>query len=177
MNSALFVANYIIEYCNEQGFEINNLRLQKLLYFVNVRNIIENGVPLFSETMEKWKFGPVVPRVYHEYKRFGAFKISKENIVKQLIEFDKNPFSQLFDGSIKEYNQSDVEDPQLIEDTVNKLQKYGSFDLVYLSHKHTPWKKEEYRIMKGIQGIEYSTEELQEYFNNNPEEKIWIQSQ
>lgn len=74
---ALFVANYIIEYSNKKGYKINNLKLQKLLYFVNVRNILENGAPLFEESMEKWKYGPVVPDVYHEYKRFGAFSISK----------------------------------------------------------------------------------------------------
>ncbi|WP_136264516.1 type II toxin-antitoxin system antitoxin SocA domain-containing protein, partial [Streptococcus pyogenes] len=54
---ALFVANYIIEYSNKKGYKINNLKLQKLLYFVNVRNILENGAPLFEESMEKWKYG------------------------------------------------------------------------------------------------------------------------
>ncbi|HHY6269559.1 TPA: Panacea domain-containing protein, partial [Streptococcus equi subsp. equi] len=31
MTEALFVANYIIEYCNDHNLEINNLRIQKLL--------------------------------------------------------------------------------------------------------------------------------------------------
>ncbi len=56
MENALFVANYIIEYSNNKNYEINNLKLQKLLYFVNVRNIVENDVELFSEKMEKWKY-------------------------------------------------------------------------------------------------------------------------
>ncbi|SUO62406.1 phage protein [Streptococcus pyogenes] len=51
---ALFVANYIIEYSNKKGYKINNLKLQKLLYFVNVRNILENGAPLLKRV---WKSG------------------------------------------------------------------------------------------------------------------------
>lgn len=46
MVPALFIANYIIEYSNEKGYSINNLKLQKLLYFVNVSNLVTNKEPL-----------------------------------------------------------------------------------------------------------------------------------
>lgn len=52
MTEALFVANYIIEYCNDHNLEINNLRIQKLLYFINARNLVENGSPLFQDKIE-----------------------------------------------------------------------------------------------------------------------------
>ena len=57
MTPALFVANYIIEYSNKKGYPINNLKLQKLLYFVNARNIVEM-VALFLK--KKWKNGNMV---------------------------------------------------------------------------------------------------------------------
>ena len=157
MIPALFVANYIIEYSNKKGYPINNLKLQKLLYFVNARNIVENDSPLFEESMEKWQYGPVVPSVYHEYKRFGAFAISGKDIVKEYISFDTNA----------------VENYQLIEDTVDALLDFDPFYLVDITHSHTPWKKEEPRIKDGVKGIKYTTEEIKDYFENNKEAMIW----
>lgn len=170
---ALFVANYIIEYSNKIGYKINNLKLQKLLYFVNVRNILENGVPLFEESMEKWKYGPVVPDVYHEYKRFGAFAISNDDIVKDYIEFSSNPFANLSDIKIEEYDSDKISNRDMIKETVDKLSKFSAFKLVDITHTHNPWKQDEERIMKGIQGIQYTDEEIKTYFINHPEAQIW----
>lgn len=173
MTPALFVANYIIEYSNKKGYPINNLKLQKLLYFVNARNIVENGSPLFEESMEKWQYGPVVPSVYHEYKRFGAFAISGKDIVKEYISFDTNPFANLSDLKIVKYTSDVVENHQLIEKTVDALSEFQPFKLVDITHSHTPWKKEEKRIKDGVKGIKYTTEEIKDYFKNNKEAMIW----
>ena len=54
MVPALFIANYIIEYSNEKGYSINNLKLQKLLYFVNVSNLVTNKEPL-EEMNRTWQ--------------------------------------------------------------------------------------------------------------------------
>ncbi|HEL1102533.1 TPA: DUF4065 domain-containing protein, partial [Streptococcus equi subsp. zooepidemicus] len=171
---ALFVANYIIEYSNKKGYQINNLKLQKLLYFVNVRNILEKGAPLFEESMEKWKYGPVVPDVYHEYKRFGAFSISNDEMIMEYVEFSTSPFGELSDLEITEYNPQKVENTELIEATVDALNSLGPFELVDITHTHTPWKKDEDRIMDGIQGIKYTIEEIKDYFGQNPGAKIWV---
>lgn len=172
---ALFVANYMIEYSNKKGYKINNLKLQKLLYFVNVRNILENGVPLFEESMEKWKYGPVVPDVYHEYKRFGAFSISTDEMIEEYVEYSTNPFGEISDLEITEYKSQNVENTELIEDTLDALHNLDPFELVDITHAHTPWKKDEDRIMDGIQGIKYTIEEIKDYFEQNPEAKIWEQ--
>ncbi|HHJ7078166.1 TPA: Panacea domain-containing protein, partial [Streptococcus pyogenes] len=156
----------------KKGYPINNLKLQKLLYFVNVRNILENGVPLFEESMEKWKYGPVVPDVYHEYKRFGAFSISTDEMIMEYIEFSHSPVADL---EITEYNPENVENTGLIENTVAALYNRDPFELVNITHRHTPWKKDEDRIMEGIQGIKYTIEEIKDYFGNHPEEKLWVQ--
>ncbi|HGC7974266.1 TPA: Panacea domain-containing protein, partial [Streptococcus pyogenes] len=164
-----------IEYSNKKGYKINNLKLQKLLYFVNVRNILENGAPLFEESMEKWKYGPVVPDVYHEYKRFGAFSISTDEMIMEYVEFSVSPFGELSDLEITEYDSQKVENTQLIENTVDALHGFGPFELVDITHDHTPWKKYEDRIMDGVQGIKYTIEEIKDFFGHNPGAKIWVQ--
>ncbi|MCC9726054.1 DUF4065 domain-containing protein, partial [Streptococcus agalactiae] len=133
-----------------------------LLYFVNVRNILEKGVPLFEESMEKWKYGPVVPDVYHEYKRFGAFSISTDEMIMEYVEFSANPFGKLSSLKITEYNPQKVDNTEMIENTVDALHTFGPFDLVDITHNHTPWKKDKDRIMEGIQGIKYTIEEIKD---------------
>lgn len=71
MLDTLNVARYIINYSNQEKYGISNLRLQKLLYFVQAYYLISSGNPCFGDRIEAWDFGPVVPVVYHEFKRFG----------------------------------------------------------------------------------------------------------
>lgn len=178
MVPALFVANYVIEYSNKRKYPINNLRLQKLLYFINARSLVETGKPIFSESIQKWKYGPVVPEVYHEYKQYGAFNIDSDDMVTTLFCFDsdKNPFDDETDLEVLEYTTdscSSVE-KQIIEATIDTLSRYGVFALVDETHAHSLWKRDEEKILRGEQGIAYSNEEVREYFQNHPEEQIWL---
>lgn len=179
MQPALFVANYIIEYSNEKGYPINNLRLQKILYFANARSLVDTGKPLFNEAMEKWKYGPVVPAVYHEYKQYGAFDIDVEDIKRYLIQFDstKNPFDDGTELNILEYTKKNfsVAEKKLINDVIIKLSGYGTFSLVDETHEHSIWKEFEKRILAGEQGIEYSTDEIKDFFDNNQGAQIWLE--
>ncbi|MGE2917461.1 Panacea domain-containing protein, partial [Streptococcus pyogenes] len=68
-----------------------------------------------------------------------------------------------------------VENTQLIENTVDALHGFGPFELVDITHDHTPWKKYEDRIMDGVQGIKYTIEEIKDFFGHNPGAKIWVQ--
>lgn len=177
MRPALFVANYIIEYSNKKEYPINNLRLQKLLYFIHARSLVETGQSIFDEQMQKWKYGPVVPKVYHEYKQYGAFNIDDTNTVKKFFMFDfqKNPFDDDTDLEILEYDSNlfNGEEKLLIETTIDALSDYGTFELVDITHDHDLWKCDEDKIQKGEQGICYEDEEVMEFFNNHPEAQIW----
>ena len=75
MYSALVVARYIIKRCNELNRPISNLKLQKLLYFVQAEFLVGEGSACFPEEIEAWDFGPVVPEVYHRYKAYGSASI------------------------------------------------------------------------------------------------------
>jgi len=73
--SALAVANAFIELGREEGSgcePITPMKLQKLLYYANAWHLFLKGKPLINESFEKWKFGPVVPSVYYEFRGAGA---------------------------------------------------------------------------------------------------------
>lgn len=91
MYHVLDVCRYIINYSNENDYGISNLKLQKILYFVQAFFLIssESKNPCFVEKIEAWDLGPVVPEAYHEYKQYGSgdiptitsyFNFDEENI-------------------------------------------------------------------------------------------------
>ena len=126
MYNALSVARHIIDYSHEIEYGISNLKLQKLLYFVQAEFLVstQDHSPCFSDTIEAWDFGPVVPAVYHHYKVYGSAIIPTSNIVQ----------SSLFEQPIAEG------DKQLINAVVDKLIGYSASTLVNVTHNQAPWK-------------------------------------
>lgn len=83
----LDISRYIIGYSNIKDYEISNLKLQKILYFVQAYFLIQRGLPCFKEKIEAWDFGPVVPVAYKEFKKFAGMDIPTMNYY---IVFNKN---------------------------------------------------------------------------------------
>lgn len=75
MYSAFDISNYIIEYSNRKHYFISGLKLQKLLYFVQVYFLVEKNKPCFREKLIAWDFGPVVVEVYEKYKQYASLDI------------------------------------------------------------------------------------------------------
>lgn len=141
MKRALDIANYIIWYCGQKGYSISNLKLQKILYFVQAEFLVATGEACFSEKIEAWDFGPVVPEVYREYKIFGSSNIPSFN-TKSSIKL-KSTTKKLIDGII------------------NECAKYTASQLVEITHNQTPW-KEAYRSGKNATITKKS---IKEYFS------------
>lgn len=71
----LTISDYIIRRCSNEGHTVSNLKLQKLLYFVQAEFLVVTGKPCFREKIVAWDFGPVIPEVYHEFCIFGSAHI------------------------------------------------------------------------------------------------------
>lgn len=70
--SAKAVANKFIEIAKEKGSPITPMKLQKLVYFAHGWYLsLTSGQPLIDEKIEAWRYGPVVPSLYHEFKSHG----------------------------------------------------------------------------------------------------------
>lgn len=70
--SALEVAEYVIWRCKKNSIKINNLKLSKILYYLQGHFLGKYGTPLFRGNIEAWKTGPIVPNAYFEYSMYGA---------------------------------------------------------------------------------------------------------
>ena len=73
MLSCFAVANYFLtQQDDDAGDYISNLKLQKLMYYAQGFYLALHGEPLFAESIEAWKHGPVIPGLYHKYKEYGS---------------------------------------------------------------------------------------------------------
>lgn len=105
----------------EKGDIISNLKLQKLLYYVQGFHLAVFGKPLFDESIEAWQYGPVCPAVYHHYKDNGSRAIDIPE------EFD-----------VKELGLSD-EQIELIIDVYKIYGQYSAVRLMEMTHSEPPW--------------------------------------
>ena len=72
---ASYTANYFLERGSKEGWGFTNFALNKLTYIAQGWALAQMGKPLFEEEAKAWKFGPVIPSIYHEFKRFGSSEI------------------------------------------------------------------------------------------------------
>lgn len=122
MYSALVVARYIIKRCNELNRPISNLKLQKLLYFVQAEFLVGEGSACFPEEIEAWDFGPVVPEVYHRYKAYGSASI---------------PYL----AGAERVRRICTEDKEIINGIVDEGSLYTANQLVEITHNQAPWRE------------------------------------
>ena len=118
MATASDVAKFILGYFQSKGAPINNLKLQKLLYYCQAHHIVICDSPLFGERIEAWVHGPVVPPVYGEYKSFRWSPITIGSFV-----------------TLREQH-SDI-----VMSVLAAYGDYSAWDLECLSHSEDPWKQ------------------------------------
>ena len=75
MITAIDLANAFVDGYAKSDY-LTNVKLNKLVYFAYAR-YLKKGEVLFSEPIQAWKFGPVIPDVYHAYKKYGRNQITQ----------------------------------------------------------------------------------------------------
>lgn len=121
MVSALDVAQYVIEYCNEKGYPISNLKLQKILYFIQAEFLVNINSPCFYENIEAWDFGPVVPEVYQRYKICGSSNIRS------------------YGRPLFRINRFSDQELSMINNMIDATSEYSANQLVDITHQQEPW--------------------------------------
>lgn len=132
--NVLDIARYIINYCNEHGYGVSNLKLQKILYFVQAAFLVNINKKCFNESIEAWDFGPVVPEVYHEFKFYGNNNIPS---IYEYIDYSNGVWEAekvKFDNGIIE-----IDDRDLINGMIEECCKYSAGRLVEITHNQDPW--------------------------------------
>ena len=73
MYKPAYVANaFLSQALDESIGDIDQLKIQKLVYCMHGWNLAINGEPLVGEMYEAWPYGPVLSSLYHEFKGSGS---------------------------------------------------------------------------------------------------------
>lgn len=151
------IARYIINYAHKTKQSISNLKLQKLLYYVQAAFLISDREHVcFRDVILSWRHGPVIRRVYDEYSRYGAGEIPYQSSYQKIA---------LVDGRLRLKRETftdqflSEDDAALIDRVLDGLLPYDAWYLVDRTHEEEPWKA------LPCYNEEITPESIQEYFN------------
>lgn len=143
--SARDIAAYIVNYSIKNKNYVSNLKLQKLLYYVQAYFAIKRNKPCFGEDFEHWRHGPVIPEIYSEYKAYFNENITDYQEHEDIISRDK----------------------VLINKVIESYSDYNAWDMVRKTHKEDPWINTDDNEI-----IEW--DEIYNYFIENNEEVLGV---
>lgn len=89
MHNALAAANFFIDAASADfDDDMTNLKVNKMIYFVQGWSMVLFGDIFFSDAIEAWDHGPVVRNVYDTFKHYGNQRIKEPS-----PEYSSNIFS------------------------------------------------------------------------------------
>ena len=155
MPTALDVARHLIRLgaAEEEPDYLSPLRLQKLLYYVQGWHLGAFERPLFSERIEAWKYGPVVPSVYQAFKSYDdqGIRPSAEEEPSYLSRADRAFIDSVWAG----YKQ------------------FSAIGLYEKTHSEPPWRNARGNLPAGApSNAEIPQEELRKFFRPLTEERL-----
>jgi len=116
------VINFFLSQINEEaGASVTQMKLQKLLYYAKAWCLALADLPLFTQEIEAWKYGPVIREVYSKYKRYGCNSLPKAE------EYDKSLFSSC--------------ETAILEAVRDSYMCYDALFLANLTHCEKPWQE------------------------------------
>ncbi|MBO6035665.1 MAG: DUF4065 domain-containing protein [Acetobacter sp.] len=89
-STAIEVANEFLTLGFEESIDIDQMKLQKLVYYAQAWYLALNQAPLFEEDIEAWPWGPVVRDIYIQTQGYGRQRIVQK--LSQLKPKDNDPF-------------------------------------------------------------------------------------
>ena len=127
MYSSSVIAAFFLKKSFKEGIIMTPMKLLKLVYIAHGWTLSLTEEPLLSEQIEAWKYGPVIPQLYNQYREFGA------NDINRMLFNNLNEKEEL-----KKLEQSDIE--SLLDKVWIIYKDYSGIELSSLTHKDgTPW--------------------------------------
>lgn len=153
------VANFVLAYCEERGWPITNMALQKIVYFCHVWTLVDRDVPLIRHDFEAWEHGPVLPYLYNEFKVFRDKTISIK-----ASKLDPKTGERVFAGTIE-----DKELREFLRGIVDFYAPIGALELRNISHvENGPWERVWNHRGEVNFGMKISNESIREFYAKHP---------
>lgn len=137
------IFNYLFEKAQEEGIPLSPMKAIKLVYFCHAWYLGFRAEPLLNEPVQAWKYGAVVPSLYHDLKIYGAGDI-KYPILKNQQEHYLDIYldnEKAIDKAEKVSPKGLTEDEKTVIDSVwNGYKQLDAARLSGIMHQPgTPW--------------------------------------
>lgn len=156
--NAMDIAIYTINCSQTIKTPITNLKLQKILYYIQAKFLVKEKRRCFIEPILHWKHGPVVRNVYDKFSKYQDREIDYQDSVEKIV---------LEDGllKIKSVPINDVihdKDKRIIDELLIDFSIYDAWYLVDRTHQEEPWQNTK-------ANEEITPESIRRYFTNHEE--------
>jgi uncharacterized phage-associated protein len=130
---------------------ITNLKLQKILYYAQgfYHATSENNELLFKDQIQAWVHGPVVPNVYHYFKKYNYSEIDPKEYKDIKLNIDSKT-------------------AEFLDKIWELFKNYSGKQLEAKTHQELPWKKIRGDLPEYIYtSTEIPVEDISEYFKEH----------
>lgn len=150
------VANFFLQHAENNEIPVSVMKLNKLVYFAYGWTLALLDRPLFNEQIEAWKYGPVIPSLYHEFKHFGSKPIEDGVRSYDFDAFkDEKPVAP-------ELPQNEKEIIEILNKVWDLYKDFSATTLMRLTHeKGAPWDRV---FKKNERNIAIDDTIIKEYF-------------
>lgn len=132
--SAIAVANFFIKKARENKQEITPMQLLKLVYIAHGWSLGILDRPLIKNEIEAWRYGPVIPDLYHEFKEYRD-----KNITNYGSDIIWSPDLHKFIEKVPEQIE-DQDNINLLDRVWDVYRKFTGWQLSAITHQdNTPW--------------------------------------
>ena len=138
------VAEYMLYLADKDKRVLTPMQILKLVYIAHGWQLGINSRPLVNESVEAWQYGPVIPSLYHQYKKYGSRPIEESP--------DNRPpgFDETEQG--------------VIEQVWNSYGHWSGLKLSSLTHEpNTPWS---ITVERSGMGSIISNDLIEEYYRD-----------
>ncbi|WP_022969306.1 Panacea domain-containing protein [Arenimonas oryziterrae] len=123
--SASTVANFFIDKASSEGRAVTPMQLIKLVYIAHGWHLGYFSKPLINETVQAWRYGPVVKSLYDKVKRYGSGAVSEP------VQTTSVPWSR---------DTLDAQTQSLLDSVWSAYAGFSGIQLSAMTHQlDTPW--------------------------------------
>ena len=106
------IANWFVDRAKRDGRQLSVMSLLKLVYIAHGWHLETQGEPLFTNGIQAWQYGPVIPDVYRDFRKQGVTITEKVGTVDDasLARDDENLLEQIWQiyGGLSAFRLSDI---------------------------------------------------------------------
>lgn len=99
---AATVASFLINKAIDNGRPLTQLQLQKIIVIAHGYCLALLDTPLVKESIEAWRYGPVIPQIYATLKQYGRKPITSKIYLPEPVN-EQDPVIQVLQQILNRY--------------------------------------------------------------------------